>query len=159
MTCCSALQKIGAGDSPFLEIIGLGYYDGILSGLAKCSDCSQEFRFENLDEDLGGEVRVVSLASMPVGSMHAWVRDIWQPRPVPKGIWVAGWSWPSAEIAAAKTAASDAICARADAPHWVVAWRLSEPMRILRWLQIPNADKTRDWFEYCGLTRPPREAE
>jgi hypothetical protein len=159
MTCCSEIQKSGAGESPFLDIIGLGYYDGILSGLAKCEGCSREFRFENLDEDLGGEVRVVSLAALPDGSMQDWCSEVWRPRPIPARIWVADWTWPSPEITAAKTEASDVICNRAEHPRWVVAWKLSEPMQILRWLDLPRDSVPRDWFEYCGLQRPQREEE
>lgn len=157
MSCCSEIQKSGAGESPFRDIIGLGYYDGILSGLARCEGCAREFRFENLDEDLGGEVRIVSLATLPAGSMQDWIREVWHPRPVPKGIWVADWSWPSPEIAAAKTAASDLICNRAEHPRWVVAWELASPMQVLRWLEFPEQHAPRDWFEFCRLTRPPRD--
>lgn len=154
LQCCSDFPATAPGESPFRQIIGLGYYDGILSGLAKCHACEREFHFENLDENLGsGEVRIVSFASMPRGSMDAWIREVWHPKSAPPGIWVPNWTWPSEEVAKAKTSLSDRICKQASGPQWVVAWAIAKPMRVIRWLAFPNA-KPVDWFAYCGLQRP-----
>lgn len=137
-------------------MICLDFYDGPLSGLAKCGTCGREYLFENLDEDGGGDVRIVSVAPLPPGSIQSWVNGIWKPRPIPGPIWVPIWSWPDQATAQAKTAASDAICEQAADPLWVIAWKIGEPTWILKVLKYPAAAQGLDWFAFSGVKRPPK---
>lgn len=152
MVCCRELRMAGEAASPFNEIIALDYYDGIRAGLAACTHCGSEFRFENLDDDEGGPVRVVSFAPLPQGSMKKWVESVWE-RPSPSGIWVPIWSWPDSITESRKDRECDAICELAEAPRWVAAWRVSEPMIVLRWHPWPALQADRDWFEFCDVKR------
>lgn len=56
--CCSRLVR---GPSPFV-ILALGWYDGPISGLARCKVCDQAFHFEMLAWDDEQAVRVYAFA-------------------------------------------------------------------------------------------------
>src|SRR5207245_2240206 len=96
--CCQDILKGQLGPIPFSHIVGLGFYDGILSGLLKCGKCGREFMFDNLYENLDGPVRFFNLASLPCGSVDRLAKAVGEYQKPTWPIWVPLWSFPTEEI-------------------------------------------------------------
>jgi hypothetical protein len=67
--CCQAAANLVGRGSPFAEIIAIEFYDGPVSGLARCSSCRSVLQYKLLAWDERQEKRVFALAKMP---SHAW---------------------------------------------------------------------------------------
>lgn len=74
--CGEDLSTWVGHDSPFIQIVFIGYDDGPTSGAARCAANSETYRFEMLTRDVDGtydwpawnrgeEIRIFSLARLP----------------------------------------------------------------------------------------------
>ncbi len=91
MQCCLELSESKAR-SPFQRVIALDYYDGPLSGAAKCSICSRCYRFECIAWSPDEDIRVYSLHPLPedvfdivIGLLHTLGTPHWP-------VWFPVWS-------------------------------------------------------------------
>ncbi len=72
--CCQPLLVNFPMDSPFGRFLSLSYYDGATSGVSECSKCSSLFRYELVAWDSGQNMRIYSIASLPLASFQAIVK-------------------------------------------------------------------------------------
>lgn len=72
MSC--RLEKGSNVTSPFDRLVIVEWHDGPVSGVAACSECSEEYAFKMLAWDREQRSRIFALAAAPPGSVAALVR-------------------------------------------------------------------------------------
>ena len=88
--CSKEVSSLKEQDSPFSEIIFLGYDDGPTSGVAQCKLSSATYRFEMVAKDATGkydrqswdrgeEIRIFTLATLPAESYQQFASVLSQP--------------------------------------------------------------------------------
>ena len=92
MTCCSQFQASWDGDSPFLENIVLGYYDDPTTGLVRCHQCGQDYKYDLLAWDSGQDSRLFALGRPPSGSFDRIAKLLAIAGPPGYPDWVVLWS-------------------------------------------------------------------
>jgi hypothetical protein len=164
--CCIDLEKFPTAKSPFSRQVALGFYDGPTSGMVQCEVCSAVYRFLMMDWDDRQEVRVFSLASLPVQSLEQVIQTLSPYDPPSWPLWFPKWQFPSNDIRQSVDRRIDEILATAEPPRVVVAWsRYGETIlaaksvdqrdieEIQDWFAVEDRKSQRDWFSFLGLER------
>jgi hypothetical protein len=117
--CCGAATALVGRSSPFAEIIAVEFYDGPVSGVVRCSNCSSVLQYKLLAWDERQEKRVFALARMP---SRAWDQIIAlysydQPR---FPVWVPKWVEISKDELDKRESALQIILAQREEWSWVV---------------------------------------
>lgn len=111
--------------SPITHIIGLGYYDGVTSGVLKTVDGSV-YNFDMTHEQYnadGPDRRAFELTPLPARAFDVIVSAI-EPHISPCWpCWVPVWKFPTDETRAAVEAQIDRVLATAGNPTWRVESR------------------------------------
>jgi len=151
--CCTEILRGTAGESPFSRIIGLGYYDGLLSGFAQCGRCGNEFSFDCLEDQGGESLRIFCFRRIAAGGMDRLVKNLSRHLEPRWPVWIPVWSFPSVDIEQQLSGEVRALEATAGGERRVIAWDL-ERHQILAARDYPSAPPP-DWIVYCGLRRNP----
>jgi hypothetical protein len=70
---CRELAADSPVRSPFDKVLSLGFYDGTTSGAAQCSHCAAAYRYELVAWDSGQDVKIYSIAALPIDSFETLV--------------------------------------------------------------------------------------
>jgi len=161
MLCCGASAALVGKGSPFAEIIAVEFYDGPVSGVVRCSNCSSVFQYKLLAWDERQEKRVFALAKMP---SSAWDQIIAlysydQPR---FPVWVPKWVELPKEELEKRESALQMILGQREEWSWIVL--MSRYLDILIDFKPANdlvsqikeqdvyGDPKWQWLELFGLT-------
>ncbi len=163
--CCRNLEGQPNGKSPFQKMIIEGFYDGPTSGLVQCEVCSASYRFLMVDWDDRQDVRVLSLAPLPVQSFDRVVSIISEVEPVP---WPMLYPWriPSDDLREFVEVRIKEIVDKAGPPTIVAACsRYGDTILAAKgldendlkdvqdWFYPEGPKGERDWFSFLGLNR------
>ena len=159
-SCCSGLLGGRRQPSPFTAVIGLGYYDGVTSGLAECGSCGRAYRFALVAWDGGQDVRVFAAASLPPGVFRDAVgicsrlgvprRPVWVPicgdggERVREALDVLLGTEPPADILFATSRIEEHILAAGRVPDEAHA-------PLVQRLRSRRLDGGEEWFRMLGL--------
>ena len=157
--CCAMLPNSSRSDSPFDQVIALGYCDGPSEGFLHCGGCGREFHFRLLDrlEESPGEdeTRIFGLSGLPGGTIASFSTAM-EPFGRPEGpFWVPKWSFPSEEIRQQMDGMVDRLYSLAGPIELVFAssdWLTGE---IIASRSISSGEMIdgRDWFSDLELDK------
>jgi hypothetical protein len=142
------------GHCPFGQTVVLGYYDGPTAGLTRCPECARAYRFDLLDWDDEQDVRIFSIAPVPLDAFDAVLKACPQSAEPKQAIWVPRWEFASESQQEAANAAIERALNRAEPVEAAVA--VADGLgRILAERRIGATDlaEVKDWFEFLGLPR------
>ena len=103
------------------RIIGFGWYDGLLSGVAQCRKCESDYRFFTLGWDVNTPDRIYCFAAMQRGAFER-ILNLGGGAPVAR--WPV-WSPHSSGISPSQNAEIDAIMRSAVPEYAVISHDLS----------------------------------
>ena len=151
--CEKDIESLVGGDSPFGQVIFIGYDDGPTSGAVKCATSSKAYRFEMLTRDIDGrydwqawdhgeEIRIFILAPLPTLVFEQFANAL------------------SQEESRRRVAEDEiyfsqvySILDKADPPELVVAtYGISTSILTARQISPGEFDSVHDWFSFLGLT-------
>lgn len=161
LICCQSIKEGEAvGASPFL-MIALDYYDGPVSGFAKCLRCSAEYQFIMLDWEQYRAPRIYALVQLHAQSFDRIVNLLDKHEPPKWHLWV-----PSLDDAQRESIGKyvNSISANIEPPIFVIAtsqWGetilaakildSSDTRDIIPWFL--HEESSYDWFSFLGLLR------
>lgn len=165
--CCHDPQSLVGAQSPFSNILALGFYDGPTSGVLRCAACRTDYRFDLLDWDEDQAVRIFRLARLPEGALEECVQALGQPEPPRWPVWMPSrWSLPSEGLRQEADRAVQQILDRAVPSELVLAWvgygeqvlaarRVAAPELSAApdWFSISDPTQIRNWFSLLGLAK------
>jgi hypothetical protein len=150
--CGQDLSSLVGAESPFSQVVFVGYDDGPTSGAAQCRSGAGAYRFEMLDMDAAGkydrdawdqgrEIRIFSLAPLPAPAFERLAGAL------------------SQEQAQARMAQDAAyfdevrfILDAASPPELVIATHgISTPVIAAREVSATEIATTQDWFAFLAL--------
>jgi hypothetical protein len=130
MKCCSQFPTHGRITSPFKDNIVLGYYDGPIEGIVRCSVCQKSWYYKLIAWDRWQNSRLFFLSELPESSfdlVQEFFRNI-EPN------WCQGvipWSFASEALKTSADEFIDRIIAAASKPQWIVLGKsISARVRI-----------------------------
>jgi len=162
--CCSPLPTSFPVPSPFGRFLSLGYYDGSISGVAQCSQCLSWFRYDVVAWDAGQDVRVFSIARLPLDSLEAIVNALSTVDPPRWPIWAPKLSslTPS-ETSSLSVAIREELSKSARPTHVLAAYHIDKEIlgakeltddalhRPLRTTFYPTEADWAFWRKYLGI--------
>jgi hypothetical protein len=136
----------------------MDWYDGPRAGLAQCGACSDEFRFETLDEVINNEqeqdLRVLSLAPLAPDSITRLSDALAQYQEPRTPVWVPLWKFPTEAEHDALDRLTDQILDAAGPPQWVIVTPdLSGEIVAAKAITAEDLTRVTDWFSFLGLVR------
>ncbi len=142
----------------FDKILVLDYYDGPRSGVAHCSACVSEYRFDLLDGDIddatGEDVRIFRLALLPRAAWDELVAVCPDHERARWPIWVPLWRFESDVQRRAADEAVHRVLAEAGPMEFVVASPDGlQTILVCRHVGADAVSNVQDWFQYLGLKR------
>lgn len=165
-SCC--LDIVGARnvENPFAEMIGLGYYDGPTSGVARCGKCGAEYRFAMFDwsedkheHDETDQTRVGGLFALNKGTCEAISALVPRSEKLKGRVWV-----PTVDPILGKKidrivdeGTGELLIVMAWNPSFetiITAKKWDEPLSKVEFDCVETrTDPPRDWFSFLGLKR------
>lgn len=159
--CCRKLIELNKQGSPWGEIIALGYYDGPTTGLAKCSLCSSEYKFDLLTWDDRQDVRIYAFSPLPASTFQQVIDAMALLGAPAWPIWFPIWQVPAEEKAVIDGHISN-LLGKAEMIKLVIASEslatgiLSAKLLTESESALVSSGKpihSDDWFTLLGLTR------
>jgi hypothetical protein len=150
--CEHDVSSLVGGESPLAKVLFIAYDDGPTSGAAQCRVSSESYRFELLARDIDGkydaeawergeEIRIFSLASLPLGSFQQLDRILSDPASLRK-----------LEEDQAFYDQVNGVLAESSPPEFVIAtYGIKTKIIAARHLSATDLANTKDWFAFLGL--------
>ena len=146
------LSFIG-NDSPFDQVISIGYDDGPTSGAVRCSSSSETYRFEMLARDVDGkydwegwdrgeEIRIFSLAPLPAVAFERFASTLSQ-------------NESRRKISTNETYFKEAysLLYEAGSPELIITTHgIRTKIIAARQVSLEEITYVKDWFSFLGFT-------
>ena len=148
-------------NSPFDQVLVLGWYDGPEDGLIRCGRCRRVYHFKFLgfvDEEQG--IRLLGLAPLPADSIDRVVRAL-SPYMSPKWpTWMPLWQFPTDSERQAVDSLIDGILAQAGSTTLVItASNPAEKIHQAKRVSAQEATRVFDWVSWARSSRHMRHDE
>lgn len=156
MTCCSHFLSRSTAPSPFSAVLITDYYDGPVSGVAVCRECSQPYRFTLLARS-GSDSRVYSFAPLPTVVYHEIIEMLSKYEEPRWPRWFPSNTSTTEDDMERAFEAVDAILQRnAGAPCLVIVSDDGlESITKAMSMSVEDVRDVVDWFEFLGIQGQP----
>ena len=160
---CGANLKEGA--SPFNRILCLGYYDGPTSGLVRCAQFPNAYRFQLVAWDSDFENRIYSLAEIDLAVFDSVVQMLTRLEQPHWPFWIPRWQFGSSAEESHMSSQIDQALERSRAANLLIATdHLDRSILACRTLEAaardhlpkegasPDPENWEFWHDYIGLS-------